>query len=141
MQTVSTHHQNLTKQSSREALYIVTMDTDMDSSLRDRLVRTRISNTIEREGQMVSSSFNIRENRRSVEWLLKQSLNAFKLIQNRFNFVSTCFSTVERGEQTVSASGAVQHNRDFKQIATAISNTTFVDAEARGEYVTVVCQF
>ena len=114
----------------------------MDTSLRERLVRTRIPNAVEREGQMVSSSFNIRENKRSVEWLLKQSLNAFKLIQNRFNFVSTCtFSTVERGEQTVSASGAVQHNRDFKKIATTTSTKTFVDAEARGEYVTVVCQF
>ena len=33
--------------------------------------------------------------------MLKQSLNAFKLIQHRFNFDSTSFNTVSRGWQTV----------------------------------------
>ena len=56
------------------------MDTVMDTSLGDRLVRTRISNNVERGGQTASSSFNIRDNKRNVEWLLKQNLNAFKLI-------------------------------------------------------------
>ena len=46
-------------------------------------------------GQRASFSFSIRANKRNVEWLLKQSLNAFKLIQHRFNFVSTCFNMVE----------------------------------------------
>ena len=42
-------------------------------------------------GQTVSSSFNIRENKRNVEWLFKQSLNAFELIQHRFNFYFNVF--------------------------------------------------
>ena len=45
-----------------------------------------------------SISLNIRDNKRNVEWLLKESLNSFKLIQHRFNFDSTCFNAVERGE-------------------------------------------
>ena len=64
---------------------VVTMDTDMDTSLRDRFVRTRILN-VERGGQTASTSFNIRDNKTNVEWLFKQSLNSFKLIQHRFNF-------------------------------------------------------
>ena len=63
----------------------------MDTTLRDRLVRTRIRNNVERGAQTPSTSFNIRENKRNVEWLLKQSLNAFKLIQHRFNFVFNIF--------------------------------------------------
>ena len=74
---------------SQAVAEVVTMDTDMNTSLRDRLVRTRIPNDVEREGQTSSTSFNIRKNKRNVEWLLKQSLSAFKLIQLRFNFDST----------------------------------------------------
>ena len=62
-------------------------------------MRTRIRNNVERGEHTDSTSFNIRENGRNVEWLLKQSLNAFKLMnidEHRFNFVSTCFKTVER---------------------------------------------
>ena len=40
---------------------------------------------------IASTSFNIRDNKRNDELLLKQSLNAFELIQLRFNFVSTSF--------------------------------------------------
>ena len=61
--TVSTHHQHLIQQASREAWYSV---TDMGTSLRDRLVRTLIPNHV--------------ENKRNVEWLLEKRLNAFKLI-------------------------------------------------------------
>ena len=56
------------------------------------------------------TSFNIRENKRNVEWLLKQSLNAFKLIQHRLNFDSTCFNTIE-GVGTNGLKIAVQQNR------------------------------
>ena len=42
--------------------------------------------------------------------MLKQSLNAFQLIQQRFNLDSTSFNTVSRGWQTVSAL-ALQQNR------------------------------
>ena len=59
-------------QSQAEAA-VVTMDTDMDTSLRDRLVRRRIPKNVKRGGQMASTSFNIRDNKRNVEWLLKQS--------------------------------------------------------------------
>ena len=71
----------------------------MDTSLRDGLVRTRLTNNVERGWQTASTSFNIRKNKRNVEWLLKQSLNAFKLIQHRFNFHSTCFNKVEWGRR------------------------------------------
>ena len=40
---------------------------------------------------------NILENKRNVEWMLKQSLKAFKLFQHRFNILSTRFNNVERG--------------------------------------------
>ena len=70
---------------SQAAAAVVTMDTDMDTSLRDRLVRTRIPNNVERGGQTASTSFNIHDNKRNVEWLLMQSLNSYKLIQVRFN--------------------------------------------------------
>ena len=40
---------------------------------------------------------NILENKRNVEWMLKQSLKAFKLFQHRFNILSTPFNNVERG--------------------------------------------
>ena len=93
---VSTHHQQQLHErpgiQSQAAAAVATMDTDMDTSLRDRLVRRRIPNNVERRwgggggwggwggGQTASTSFNIRENKRNIEWLLKQSLNAFKLI-------------------------------------------------------------
>ena len=80
------------------------------SSLRDGLVRTRIPNNVQRGGQTASTSFNIRKNKRNVEWLLKQSLNAFKLIQHRFNFNSTCFNKVEWGRGD-GFNIAVQQNR------------------------------
>ena len=60
---------------SQAAAAVVTMDT----SLRDRLVRTLIPNNVERvrggeeRGPTASSSFNIRDNKRNVERLLKQS--------------------------------------------------------------------
>ena len=47
---------------------VVTMDTDLDTSLGDQLVRTRIPKNAE----------NICDNKSNVEWLLKQSLNVFK---------------------------------------------------------------
>ena len=80
------------------------------SSLRDGLVRTRIPNNVERGWTTASTSFNIRKNKRNVEWLLKQSLNAFKLIQHRFNFHSTCFNVVEWGRRD-GFNIAVQQNR------------------------------
>ena len=67
-------------------------------------MRTRIPNNVERGGQTASTSFNIRENKRNVEWLFERSLMAFELIQHRFNFDSISFNKVERGEQTVSRS-------------------------------------
>ena len=69
----------------------------MITSLGDRLVRTRIPSDVDRGGQTASISFNVRDNKRNVEWSLKQRVNAFKLIQHRFNFDSTCFNTVEKG--------------------------------------------
>ena len=45
---------------------------------------------------------NIPENKRNVEWMLKQSLKAFKLFQHRFDNVSTRFNAVEKGWQTLS---------------------------------------
>ena len=81
-----------TKLHERSGIYpaIVTTDTDMDTSLRDRLVRIRISNNVVRGWQ---SGFNKRHSTfaiRNVEWLLKQSVNAFELI----NFNSTSFQHV-----------------------------------------------
>ena len=81
--------QHLIQHQCQAADAVVTMDADMDTSLRDRLVRTLIPNNVERRGQTASTSINSRDNKRNVEWLLKQSLKACKLIQHRFNFDST----------------------------------------------------
>ena len=89
-QTLSMHHRHLIHErpciQSQASVAVVTMDSDMDTSLRDRLVRTRIPNNVGRGGQTASTSFNIRDdNERNVEWLLRQKrLNAFKLIQHQF---------------------------------------------------------
>ena len=87
-------------------------------------MRTRLPNNVESGGQTASTSFNIRKNNRNVEWLLKQSLNAFKLIQHQFNFHSTCFNKVvwERGD---GFNIAVQQNRTdvvFGPFAQALMN-------------------
>ena len=50
--------------------------------------------------QTASTSFNIHDNKENVEQMSKQSLNAFRLIQHRFNFDSTSFNTVSRGRGT-----------------------------------------
>ena len=44
---------------------------------------TRTNNKL--NPHMTSTSFNIRDNKRNVEQIFKQSLKAFKLIQHRFN--------------------------------------------------------
>ena len=59
-------------------------------------MRRRIPNNVKRGGQ-TSTSFNICNNKRNVECLLNQSLNACKLIQHRFNFDSTCFNKAKQG--------------------------------------------
>ena len=57
---------------SKAAAVVITMETDMATSLRDRLVRTLIPSNVERWGQTASTTINIRENKRTVEWLLNQ---------------------------------------------------------------------
>ena len=59
---------------------------------------------------------NILENKRNVEWMLKQSLKAFKLFQHRFNIVSTRFNNVERGWQTLSTLPFNKIERMLKQM-------------------------
>ena len=69
-----------------------TLDVHFNCSrgLRNHLVRTRIPNNVGNGGrggggQTASTSFKIRDNKRNAEQMLKQSLNAFKLIHHRFN--------------------------------------------------------
>ena len=50
------------------------------------------------------------DNKRNVEWLLKQSLKAFKRIQHRSIFDSTCFNAIE-GAGAIHFNIAVQQNR------------------------------
>ena len=59
---------------------------------------------------------NILENKRNVEWMLKQSLKAFKLFQHRFNILSTRFNNVERGWQTLSTLPFNKIERMLKQM-------------------------
>ena len=158
-QTVLTHHQYLIQQSStrdpvfnprlqpRLLLWIrtVTMDTDCYYGYGHGYA---IARPIERWWQTASISFNIRDNKRNAELLLKQSLNAFELIQLRFNFVSTSiqlrfnidstsiqlrfnfvstsiqlrFNTVERGKQTVLTSLFNKIERMLKSFARALRN-------------------
>ena len=54
----------------------------MATSVGDRLVRTRIPNNVERGAQTASASFNIRDNKINVEWLLKQGLKLPPLPQH-----------------------------------------------------------
>ena len=75
--------------------------------LRNRLVRTRTPNNVEKGGrETASTSFNIRDNKRNVEQILKQSLNTFKLIQHRFNKFPHGFKGVANGFDI-----ALQQNR------------------------------
>ena len=99
------------------AVTVITMDTDMDTSLRDRLGRKRISNNVVRRGQTALTSFNIRETKRNVEWLLKRSLDVLKLTQHRFNFDSTCSKWGGGGgKQTVLTSLLNKIERTLKQM-------------------------
>ena len=78
----------------QHVLFIVTplhVHLNCSRGLRNCLVRTRILNNVENGGQTASNSFNIRDNNRNVEQMLKQSLNAFKLIEHRFNKFQTRF--------------------------------------------------
>ena len=59
---------------------------------------------------------NILEKKRNVEWMLKQSLKAFKLFQHRFNILSTRFNNVERGWQTLSTLPFNKIERMLKQM-------------------------
>ena len=62
---------------------------------------------------------NIPENKRNVERMLKQSLNAFKLFQHQFNILSARFNTVERGWQTLSTLPFNKIERMLKPFAKA----------------------
>ena len=59
---------------------------------------------------------NILENKRNVEWMLKQSLKAVKLFQHRFNILSTRFNNVERVWQTLSTLPFNKIERMLKQM-------------------------
>ena len=70
-------------------------------------------------GKWFQLRFNIPiilENKRNVEWMLKQSLKAFKLFQHRFNMLSTRFNNVERGWQTLSTLPFNKIERMLKQM-------------------------
>ena len=80
---------------------------------------------------------NILENKRNVEWVLKQSLKAFKLFQHRFNILSTRFNNVERGWQTLSTLPFNKIERMLKQMLKPFARAlTFV-----GETRISVCLF
>ena len=59
---------------------------------------------------------NILENKRNVEWMLKQSLRAFKLFQHRFNILSKRFNNIERRWQTLSTLPFNKIERMLKQM-------------------------
>ena len=110
-QTVSTHHQHLIQQSSRETLNSVPgcsrgcyYGYGHGYVIERSLVCTRIP-----RGQATSTSFSICENKRTIEWLLKQSLNAFKLIQYRFNLFQHGWKG--RGLTVLTSLFNVQQNR------------------------------
>ena len=56
------------------------MDTDINTSLRARIVRTRVPSNVGKGGQTVLTLFNICKG--NAEWPLKDSLKAFKLNQS-----------------------------------------------------------
>ena len=59
---------------------------------------------------MANGFSQLRDDKRNVVWLFKQSLNAFKFFQHRFNFDSTCFNTVERGDAEAVCAGLQSNN-------------------------------
>ena len=59
---------------------------------------------------------NIPENKRNVEAMLKQSLNAFKFASTLLQHVSTRFNIVERGWQTASTLPFNKIERMLKQM-------------------------
>ena len=78
---------------------------------------TGIPNNVERGGQTALASFNIGDNKKNVEFLLKESLNAFRLvhIQHRFIINLTCFNRVEGREWNVQ-----QNQTDVEVIVEAV---------------------
>ena len=59
-------------------------------------MRMRDFNNVENLGQTTSTPVNFLGNKRIVESMLMESLNAFKFVQHRFNIASTQFNNVER---------------------------------------------
>ena len=79
----------------------------------------RLLNNVERARQMTSTPLQHSEylqNKRNVEWMLKQSLKAFKLFQHRCNILSTRFNNVEGGWQTLSTLPFNKIERMLKQM-------------------------
>ena len=70
---------------------------------------------------------NIPENKRNVEWKLKQSLKAFKLFQHRFDIVSTLFNTVEKGWQTLSTFPLNKIERMLKRMLKSFGRASSMD--------------
>ena len=59
---------------------------------------------------------NIPNNKRNVEWMLKQSLDAFKLLQHRFNIVSTRFDTFQLGWKVVANAFNIPIQQNWKDV-------------------------
>ena len=95
------------------AALVVHVFIDMDTSSRDQLLCTRIPNNsmLKDGGKRLQPSFNIRENKRNVEWLLKRRLN----VLNSFIIDSTCFNTVEeKGDEGGEGGGGGRVDKLFQ---------------------------
>ena len=77
------------------------------------------STMLKERGKWIQLRFNIPnipENKRNAKRVLKQSLLAFKLFQQRFNIVSTRFNNLERAWQTLSTLPFNKIERMLKQM-------------------------
>ena len=71
------------------------------------------------------------DNKRNVEQMLKQSLNAFKLIQHRFNFNSTSFKTVSRGVANGFDIALQQNPMDVEAVCSGLNLPCRVNSHVR----------
>ena len=74
---------------SQAAAAVVTMDTDKDKSLRDRLMRRRIHNKVERGGQTALTAK--KKSSMVVEAKFKTPLNSFSMDSTSIQYVSKLF--------------------------------------------------
>ena len=87
---------------------------------------------------------NIPENKRNVEWMLKQSLkalNSFNIDSTTFQHFSTRFNTVEKGWQTLSTFPFNKIERMLKRMLKSFARALSGNELLRGVFLPVCTKY